>query len=151
MARNMWPVLRERQATGCCPSCGQKVPEAGLRVDLQTNTVSANGMIVKVQPRTAELLEVLLAAYPNFVPRETIIAKVWACDAQDRIVDAYATRARVHLAKIGWGIDSFRYSGYRLVDLSLKPEPSLVPTIASFSRLQYPAGFAKPVRVRENP
>lgn len=143
MAKNMYPVLRDRPAASCCPSCGQKVPDADLRVDLQTNTVSANGLIIQVQPRTAELVEVLRLAFPHYVPRETIISKVWACDAQDRMVDAQATRARVLLSKIGWGIDSFRHSGYRLVDLSAKSQISIVPQIASFSRLQYPSGHAK--------
>lgn len=138
MAKNMYPVLRDRPATSCCPACGQKVPDADLRVDLQTNLISAGGLIIQVQPRTAELVELLRRSFPHYVPRETIISRVWANNAIDRMVDAQATRARVLLRKIGWGIESYRHSGYRLAQLVVEAErATLVPALASFARLQY--------------
>lgn len=138
MSRDAYRVLRDRAPSGCCSACGQTVPDAGLRVDLQTNTISAGGLMMIVQPRTAEFVECLLRSFPNYVAREIIISRVWGNNALDRIVDAQATRARVSLQKLGWTILSIREKGYRIAP-NHQPgiEISVVPQIASFARLTY--------------
>lgn len=140
MAKESYRRLKQPAVFSCCPSCGQTVPSCGLRVDLQTNIIRAGGLAVRVQPRTAELVHVLLERFPNYVPREVIIARVWANDALDRTVDAQATRARVALKALGYRIESFRGSGYRVA----KDAPVInagAVAVASLSRLQYVRAF----------
>lgn len=141
MAKDSYRAQRDRSPAGCCPACGQNVPtEAGLRVDLQTNTISANGSILVVQARTAELVELLLQRSPNFVPRAVIISRVWADEAVERTVDAQATRARAALKKLGYTVEGVRHSGYRVFRDRAAAAP-VGPALASLSRLQYPRAF----------
>lgn len=141
MAKDSYRAQRDRSPAGCCPACGQHVPaEADLRVDLQTNTLSANGSILVVQPRTAELVELLLQRAPNFVPRDVIVSRIWADEAVERTVDAQASRARASLKKLGYTLEGIRHSGYRVFRDRSATAP-VGPAVASLSRLQYTRPF----------
>lgn len=130
MAKDSYRRFCDRVPTGCCPACGQRVPDAGLRVDLQTNALSANGMIVIVPPRTAELVEVLLQRFPSYVTREVIASKVWADNVLRGTIDAQASRSRIALRKIGYGIESALLAGYRITRLPSAPDLApMVPVI----------------------
>lgn len=140
MAKDSYRLVRDRAPTGCCPACGQTVPDADLRVDLQTNTLSAGGKAIHIQPRTAELIHVLIERFPNYVPREVLISRVWVDDAVHRTVDAQGTKARTALKRLGYNLESTRGSGYRIAK-DTGGTPAVVPALASFGRLQYVRPF----------
>jgi DNA-binding response OmpR family regulator len=58
-----------------CPCCGSAV-QAPAIVDLNSNTVAVGGKSVRVRPQCAELVHVLVEAYPAGVAYERIFMRL---------------------------------------------------------------------------
>jgi DNA-binding winged helix-turn-helix (wHTH) protein len=115
--RDSFQALKARDAQPTCPCCSQPIAVfTELRVDLATNTLFSSGLAVHVQPRTAEVIEVLRASFPGTVEFSTIISRVWYEDlAHARSLGNQISFGRLALAKIGWTIVLEYGIGYRLV------------------------------------
>jgi DNA-binding response OmpR family regulator len=103
-----------------CPCCKQPFTAApGLHIDLNTNTLYAGDKSVRVSPREAEFLEVLINQDGQLVPMERIMARVFgtATDAPDRpnLVAVYLCRLRPVVEKLGYRIENVFRVGYRVV------------------------------------
>jgi len=111
-----------------CPTCGSRVTRpAPVLVDLNDNTAVSGRRRIKLTPREAEMLHVLMENYPARVSPAKLFAKVYgvADDAPDpRIIYVLMNQMRNKLVPLGIGVtvrascggryDSGGYKVYRL-------------------------------------
>lgn len=100
-----------------CPACGQTLPKHDvLRVDLNTNVITCNGIALRLPARHAELLYVLSRAFPSVVARERLEEKIWGAnrDISVKLLDTVICMTRQFAEAVGYGIANERSIGYRL-------------------------------------
>lgn len=108
-------ILQQAQCT-CCPTCGSTINEKEFVVDLQNNVLIANGKIIKLTRRPAELIWYLRKNYPGTVPHEQIISKVWgSVETGATGLRTMVSLSRRYLELVGWTIKNEHGSGYKLV------------------------------------
>lgn len=89
-------------------------------VDLNSNTLSWAGTIVRVQPIAAELMVALVEAFPKPATFEFLIRRVWG-DDDDRLIDPVAnlrtriSMLRAAIAPLGFSVDVLHGRGWKLV------------------------------------
>lgn len=103
---------------GCCPTCGQAVPDSGLLVDLQRNRLSCGTASVDLAPAEAELLFTLVRAVPRALARDAIAVALWggalADERRGNNIDVYLNRLRRRIAPLGFRIQNYRGRGFAL-------------------------------------
>lgn len=89
-----------------CPCCGGSVNEPHIRVSLDANVATIGARTVKLTPLEAEILHTLVAAYPNVVRYERLIAKVYgAGEGPDRPVNVFhVKKLAMNKALAGTGV-----------------------------------------------
>lgn len=138
-------VMRQAEPRPECPCCHQALPaEPDLVVDLNTNTIVANGLGLQISPRTTEFIFVLRESYPRVVELSALGMKIWPHELEpQRWIRGQGTLARIALGKLGWTVTSIRNVGYRLEQLKINPaalspdetgEPQCNPTSSAAAR-----------------
>lgn len=100
---------------GCCPTCGGKLKNQQMRVDLDTNTFLIRGQCIYLRAKEAELLAVLVKR-AGVIPHDTIVARLWGIDEPQYarcIIAIYVRRLRQALETVGATIESVYGVGYR--------------------------------------
>jgi DNA-binding response OmpR family regulator len=100
-----------------CPVCGQPVPDVVTPVvDLQHNTVSYGGKIIKLSPREAE---VVWALCEGPLDTDALVIKVWGRFAEgEAAAHVYISRLRTKLPQIGLTIRGSGRTAYMIEALS---------------------------------
>lgn len=105
-------------SNGTCPCCGAAVASEQFLVDLASNTVMRNGIVVKLPPQQAEILFVLRKHQPEGASFERIAAALWGKgDWPDSAVNGIHVRTtmlRKMIAPLGLSIEGVRGWGFRL-------------------------------------
>lgn len=83
----------------CCPTCGSTLPSDRIVVDLNVNVVAYGDDKVKLQPRQAELLSILLKNYPKPMARERLKALLFGHNLDEETGYAYVSVQIHHLRK----------------------------------------------------
>ena len=101
-----------------CPCCGALV-EQKLVVDLNTNTIAANGKQVVAFPTSVVLAHTLVKAGARSVPMDGLLRALYGDPTNEprhavRGVYVHAYNLRRSLKKIGWRLVCVRGAGYRL-------------------------------------
>lgn len=103
-----------------CPCCHQPFrPKAFPTLDLNTNTfINASGSI-RLGPRQAEVLHVIIEAFPSTINRWDIINRVWPSTPKDPTNLLWNTIALIRRAinPLGWDIKNEHSLGYRLQEM----------------------------------
>lgn len=115
---------------GECPTCGQAMPDAGLKVDLDNNLFAYRGHALPVTPMMAEILHVLVERFPNPIAKEDLCRKIWGMHGRD-FDESHALRSTISnirkiLAPVGVAVRHFSGSGYciRISDAPIQPRTS---------------------------
>lgn len=99
---------------------GRKLMPDTIAVDLNANTASRNGVVLKLSPSRAALLYCFATAYPNAVTKHELRKAVWGrLEADDPRRDMNTLRVlishlRAPLAVLGGHIVNTYNKGYRL-------------------------------------
>jgi DNA-binding winged helix-turn-helix (wHTH) protein len=113
-----------------CPTCGGGTLGRLPNVNLNTNTVARGNRHdtgISVQPKEAEFLHVLVAAWPRGVKAERLALKLWGRNAPDNPIPSlrlYAYRLRQIIGPWGYGIERVRgvqgitHGGFRLTRIT---------------------------------
>lgn len=92
-----------------CPCCGSKVNRETPIVDLNTNSISFNG-VVKLTPAEAEIASVMAEGFERFVKTSRLISAVYGLgnepDSAARVISVHLCRMRIKLARIGLRIEA---------------------------------------------
>lgn len=113
-------MLKQVEASGKCPCCGQGLPViAQLSVNLDYNTVTRNGVCVGLEPQSAALLYALNRQWPGQLVPERLIQAMYGrreacCDDPMKVIKVRVSRMRRQLAPLGVSIIPVYGSGYRL-------------------------------------
>lgn len=87
-------------------------------VDLNTNTFGFDGKSIRLEPKEAELLHTICAAYPRCASHDQIILGMWGRNGgpycADEMLRVLISRLRPRLADIGLAIETERNVGYKL-------------------------------------
>lgn len=112
--------------TDCCPTCGQALPETGLKVDLTHNVLLYRKHAIQLTPREAEIAFVLARHAPGVVPHEHLRAHVFGAGEgvqdEQRTISVVLRRIRVKIAEAGLSVRSVRGVGWAL---AFEPPKSL--------------------------
>lgn len=100
-----------------CPCCGQPLPPREIAVDLNSNTLMVGEQHLKIKTRIAEVLSVIIDAWPEIVTRERLSTKVWGLYEipSEKAVEVHISNARKLLRPLGWTVKNQYGVGYRLV------------------------------------
>lgn len=103
-----------------CPCCGQPIPVSDdVIVSLDTNSITVRGVSLRLRPREAEILRVLVNCMPTPVRRTVIIASVWALTEREptaKGVDVHVSNLRRKIKPLGLAISTYTTIGFALVD-----------------------------------
>ena len=101
---------------GACPTCGQAMPETGLKVDLMHNVLLYRQQAIQLTPMEAEIAFVLARAAPELVPHEHMRAAVYGAGEgvkdEQRTISVVIRRIRARIAGAGLSIKSIRGVGW---------------------------------------
>ena len=106
----------ERPAVNLCPCCGANVKEPFV-VDLGGNKLAVEGKTIDLMPKVAEVLFIMLKAYPGTIDREMMMSKLYGMQSDQpgiAILNVYVTYARAALVGTDWTIRGVQGRGYRL-------------------------------------
>ncbi|MBR3269169.1 MAG: winged helix-turn-helix transcriptional regulator, partial [Oscillospiraceae bacterium] len=107
-------MLRRANGTVCKHelSCG------GIRMDLVTMAVTADGDPVVLAPKEYELLRCLLENKAQVLTRDQLLDRVWGTDyfGTDRVVDNHIKKLRHALGNAGRQIRTVFTKGYQLTE-----------------------------------
>lgn len=96
----------------------ERLTYLGLTLDLAAYTLEYDGYSVRLSNKEYEMMRMLLTAAGSFVPKETLLLKVWGYDseAEDNHVEVYISFLRKKLLHIHCPIkiESMRRIGYFL-------------------------------------
>lgn len=82
-----------------CPVCRRPFSTPDMMVDLNSNTVLACGRVVKIMPREAEILSLLIKSYPRPLAREGIAKSIFGEKQLKEMRSALGTVA-VHVNRL---------------------------------------------------
>lgn len=99
-----------------CPCCGQSIADSTLRVSLEFNVVIHGSTALDVTPKECEIIHVLQAAWPNTLPTERLVSRVWgrSSNVNEESMRNLVYNARRKLNTIDFTIRAVRNRGYRL-------------------------------------
>jgi DNA-binding winged helix-turn-helix (wHTH) protein len=101
-----------------CPNCGSEVSRAYPFVSLERNVIAWGGAQLRVQPRQAELMHLLVQSAPMPVPLDRMIARVLGFDHPssdpENLMRQHLANLRAVLAPLGWVISTSVKRGYSL-------------------------------------
>lgn len=101
-----------------CPVCRQEVPEMeGAHVDLTAGFVVLDGKPIKVDRKTAQVLEALIDHSPRISPRWLLLDDLYGLensdnDPDERIIDVFVCKARKALRGTNFEIITFAKKGF---------------------------------------
>lgn len=99
-----------------CPTCGQALPDIGLKVDLGNNLFVHRGHALAVTPMMAEILHVLVERFPSPIAKEDLCRKIWGLHNADfdesRALRTSVSNIRRILAPAGVAVKHVSGSGY---------------------------------------
>jgi DNA-binding winged helix-turn-helix (wHTH) protein len=101
-----------------CPCCKQPFVPSGVSVDLHTNSLIANGQVIPLLPRLAEVAFILAKRMPEWVGHEVIIAQRWgnrSTEWAQTNLRATMPALRKAIRPAGLLIENSYGSGYRMV------------------------------------
>jgi DNA-binding response OmpR family regulator len=103
-----------------CSCCGQPIPEnATVIISLDNNTLVVRGQCVKLAPRQAEILFLLVKRMPNIVPYSILIEQVWSSsetESTSNTLKVHISNIRRKVRPLGLNIERAWGHGLRLVD-----------------------------------
>jgi DNA-binding response OmpR family regulator len=100
-----------------CPCCGSEVEIKRPLLDLVGNAVAWEDKIQALTPRVAEVLSVLIDAYPGHVQSKAIFDRVFGkrdANQPSCTVHVFIKKLRKRLPHIGWDILTAYGRGYAL-------------------------------------
>lgn len=104
-----------------CPCCGQSIPaNSTVIVSLDNNTVTVRGQCVKLCPREAEIVYLLVKRMPTIVTRSTLVERVWGLNETEgsaKCIDVHINKIRRKLLPLGLKVETVWSRGFRLSDL----------------------------------
>ena len=105
-------------SNGTCPCCGAAVASEQFLVDLASNTVSRNGVVVRLSPQPAEILFILRQHQPEGASFERISALLWGKGdwpvTARNLIHVRATMLRKLIGPLGLSIEGIHGWGLRL-------------------------------------
>ena len=112
-ARN--PVVAGSTSSNC-PCCGAALQNQRATVDLNTNSFLFRGRAIRMRPREAELLSLLVDRAPTVVPHDSLIAALWGQaepGCAEKNIQVQICRLRKYLKGTGASIVTTHDVGYR--------------------------------------
>lgn len=101
-----------------CHYCGSPYSPPPIAVDLDRNRIVVDGRDIRCEPKTAEVMSVLVDGYPKVVSPDRMIAKVWGASGGTQSprndLAVYLWRLRKVLKGTGWTVTKYSRGGYRL-------------------------------------
>lgn len=105
--------------TDCCPTCGHKLPDIGMKVDPDTFTVICHGRAVKLQPQMVLIMGQLMARFPKHVRMGQLISAVWGVHEEpgqpERNISVRISHMRKAIRPLGLDIQRQHGGGWRLI------------------------------------
>lgn len=101
-----------------CPCCHQPVA-IDLLVSLDANAMARNGIIVRLQPQSAVVLDLLKRRYPAAVPQDTILEAMNGWRESESVDPHKVLKVRISMIRrllkpLNVGIEYEVDRGYRL-------------------------------------
>lgn len=99
-----------------CPCCGAALQNQRAIVDLNTNSFVFRGRAIRMRPREAELLSLLVARAPAIVTHDSLIAALWGQaepGCAEKNIQVQICRLRKYLKGTGASILTTHDVGYR--------------------------------------
>jgi DNA-binding response OmpR family regulator len=100
-----------------CPTCGQALPDTGLKLHVDAGIVLSGTRFVALPRREMLILEYLYAKRGNFVSREQVFNAVYDRNDDlefDLVVESHISKLKKKVAALGLKIRSQRFRGYQL-------------------------------------
>lgn len=104
--------------TCACPTCGQPLPEDGVKLDIEAGIVIGHGRFVTLPRREMAVLEVLWARRGKVVTKDQIFNAVYReNDGVEfaEVVESHISKMRKKVKPLGLLIRSERFKGYQLL------------------------------------
>lgn len=108
---------RVEQGAGCCPVCGSKLEHCLLIADLNTNTLSYQGLKWNASPKIIEFLHTVIAAFPLPVSDIDLWQALYGYDWENKsygLLGQYAWRINMMLMPVGLRLYRVLNKSYRL-------------------------------------
>jgi DNA-binding winged helix-turn-helix (wHTH) protein len=102
---------------GRCPVCGGKIKKTLLLADLNTNTLSYQGLRWKATPKVVEFLHTLIEAYPKPVSQVALMEALYGIDAERKsfgLLKQYAWHINVMLMPVSLRVYNVINRSFRL-------------------------------------
>ena len=102
-----------------CKHCGQPVPtQEGISVDPLRNVMTVDGVEIKLSPREAEIVDLLVRNWRRTVTKIALHTEVYGLDpnggAELKTLDVYISRLKKLLAPVGITILTAWGRGWRI-------------------------------------
>lgn len=127
-------LRRVRNKPGCCPFCSAPLADDGsITFNRETGFISRWGSSLYLTPQHATLVDVLLRAWPQPVPRERLEIAAWGYDVQphEKALHVSLSQIRSCLRIMGINILHHSMSGYYLIKDPGPPEGHLKMTFST--------------------
>ena len=102
-----------------CPTCGRRLPKSDFTVSLETNSVIAGGLAIKLWPKETEFLYALWRANGHVVSKPALMDAIYGTlvdyAPSNKILDVYAHRVREKISATGWTVKGYHSRGYALI------------------------------------
>lgn len=104
--------------TCTCPTCGQILPDDGVRIDVEAGIVIGGGCFVVLPRREMAVLEVLWSRRGRIVTKDQIFQAIYRDnDGVEfaEVVESHMSKMRKKVKPLGLEIRSERFKGYQLL------------------------------------
>jgi len=106
--------------------CRQSLPkQRGIQVDLATNSLLVDGQVIKLWPKEAELMSVLVGAMPRVLSKELLTDRLYGVTnslaPDSKVIEMWISNLRKKLRGSPLRIETIRGRGFRLVHGTRKP------------------------------
>lgn len=108
--------IQHFQDVACCKACGRPLeppPTCGL--SLVGKTLSYKEQTLDIPAREAQVMRVLMDAYPKSVTQQRIFSRIWSTATDPKVVQVYMSFLRKKLKPWGLSITTSYTIGYALV------------------------------------
>lgn len=108
------------EAPCTCPTCGAPFTGERPRVDLDLNSFICAAGWVRLPGHQAEILSILLKAYPGIARHDAIFLGLYGGGEMPETdsIKVHITHLRKRLRRLGWGVRATYGRGYQLVRLT---------------------------------